>query len=159
MRTARLAFSCAMTMAALAPGPIWSEPVGPAESHGFVSSIDSDALALSDALTEAYRARNWPRVRALVSSSYIGLASGETWDLSRLEQEFPRIKLQSLVRRSASVVHLRPDLIVISEDVDLQETYSGRNISGRYQMTTVWEKEAQGWRLRLEQEVAGRCAP
>jgi hypothetical protein len=88
-----------MTMAAVAPGPIWSELIGGAESHGFVSSTDSDALALSDALTAAYRARNWSRVRALVASRYIGLASGETWDLSRLEHEFPKIKLQSLLLR------------------------------------------------------------
>ena len=76
-----------------------------------------------------------------------------TWDRAALQREFPRIRMQSFHRDSAIVKALGAGVVLLNEDATMRETYAGKDISGRYRMTTAWAFREGRWRLVFEQEI------
>ena len=111
------------------------------------------ALSLGDRLTSAYRRGSWAGVDSLLADDYLGCAPDVRWDRAALRREFPRIRMRSFHRDSAIVKALGAGVVLLDEDVTLGETYAGRDISGRYRMTTVWAFREARWRLVFEQEI------
>jgi hypothetical protein len=122
-------------------------------------NLNQLGLALCDRLQSSYMNQDWSKLDAMVDSEYTGIAPGEVWDRKLLKQEFPKIHLIKLQRESGKVIRLALNLILISEEMNMTETYDGGDISGRYQMTTVWVKRGPEWRLFFEQEVPIQAKP
>jgi hypothetical protein len=75
------------------------------------------------------------------------------WNFASLQKEFPKIALLAVHRSSFLVRPLAPDIVLLNEDVTLQETYDGQDISGPYRWTTIWARRSGRWQLIFEQEI------
>ena len=119
----------------------------PAAEGASPDSLRTLALALSDELSTAYRHGDWPALAALLAPDYLGTVPGERADRAQLKLQFPKTHLIDVRRGDYVVKLLAQGVLLLNEDVILQETYEGQDISGRYRMTTIWGKDADRWRL------------
>jgi hypothetical protein len=135
---------------------------GPAKasSAGSSKALNATILSLDDQLSDIYKRGDWSALRGLVAPDYLGSwGNFLTADLSRLQREFPKVRLKSFHRELAVVKSLSPGVVLLNENGRMEETYDGQDVSGRYRFTTVWVHRQGRWRLLFEQEVPLPQAP
>jgi hypothetical protein len=119
-----------------------------------VSAVErAEILGLSDELTRIYKSGDWPALASLVAPDYLGTAPGVEWDVARLKEEFPKVRLVDCRTDAVTVKALAPGLVLLNQDAFLKESYDGQDISGRYRFTTIWTRREGRWQLLFEEEV------
>jgi len=131
---------------------LWVAAAG-CRQHPSAHNDEDEVLRRDHAYKEAFQRSDWPAVQKLVAPEYLGLVPEARWDVTQLAREFPKIKLRGYRDETPTLKRLGPEEMLVSQVSALDETYDGRDISGRYWVSCVWVRRAGRWLLLVEQEV------
>ena len=118
-------------------------------------SFDANAkgVELDGRLADIYLHKDALALAVIVAPDYYCSGDGFEWNREDLLREFPKINLSEFHIERRKVKQLSPRLLLINDIVSIRETYSGRDISGRYANSDIWVRRGGQWFLLVEQEI------
>ena len=122
-------------------------------NNGAVSQVIAEVLAADQAYADAWLRSDWAAASAMIAPDYFGLSPDGSIDQFRLRDVFARAKALGYTRTTPHTKVLASDVVMVSYEQQMKETFDGRDISGRYWYSTIWKRLDGRWKLLVEQEI------
>ena len=114
---------------------------------------DSSIIELEKKAWDAFKNRQGAAFQAFYTSDYTGVYGDGMKDIKGEVADMNNSDILSLTFSDMHVTHPAQDVAIVIYKADLQGTYKGKDVSGRYNCSGVWMNNGGKWLCPLHTEA------